>query len=312
MSENRFAGQAPTRSELNGFLGLPSDEGMHGLAGRGAVGPAGGAAAGGIARGPAGGVVAGGVARGPFGGVTAGVAAVGPGGGYAAGFARVSPTGRYTTAAAVRGNFTNFGLYDRRWYGAHAAAWYPFGWADGAAWYTTTWESLALTMGFYGTAPVYYDYGNTITYQDGNVYSNGENEGTAEAYSAQASSLASAGASAPASTNEEWLPLGVFALCKPGETKSDITVQLAVNRTGTIRGNYIDGSKDETLPVHGSVDLKTQRVAFTVGDDKTTVLETGLYNLTKPEAPGLIHFGKDRTEQWLLVGVQKPVDPNQY
>ena len=51
----------------------------------------------------------------------------------------------------------------------------------------------------------------------------------------------------------------------------------------------------------GSVDKQTQRVAFTVGDNKDTVVETGLYNLTKDEAPALIHVGKDKTEQWLLV-----------
>jgi hypothetical protein len=43
-----------------------------------------------------------------------------------------------------------------------------------------------------------------------------------------------------------------------------------------------------------------------VGDDKTNVVETGLYNLTKDEAPCLIHFGNERTEQWLLVRLQQP------
>jgi hypothetical protein len=167
-------------------------------------------------------------------------------------------------------------------------------------------------MDFYGTAPVYFDYGNTTIYQDGSVFSNGHNDGMAQDYSAQAFALAAAGATAQASKDEDWLPLGVFALCQPGESKSDITVQLGVNRAGTIRGNYTDGSKNETSRVNGSVDKKTQRLAFTVGDDKSTVLETGLYNLTKPSAPALIHFGKDRTEQWLLVGVQKPVDPSSF
>ncbi len=30
-------------------------------------------------------------------------------------------------------------------------------------------------------------------------------------------------------------------------------------------------------------------------------METGIYNLTQDETPLLVHFGKDRTEQWLLV-----------
>jgi hypothetical protein len=36
------------------------------------------------------------------------------------------------------------------------------------------------------------------------------------------------------------------------------------------------------------------------------VVETGLYNLTKDESPCLIHFGKDKSEQWLLVRMKKP------
>ena len=212
----------------------------------------------------------------------------------------------------MRGSFTNFGLYDRRWYAAHAAAWYPVGWADGTAWYATNWDSLGILMDFYGTAPIYFDYGNTIIYQDGNVFFNGHEEGTAQAYSDQAFALAATGATAQAPKDQEWLPLGVFALCRPDDSRSDTTVQLAVNREGILRGNYADASKNETALVHGSVDKKTQRVAFTVGEDKATVLETGLYNLTKPSAQALIHFGKEQTEQWLLVGVQKPVDPNSY
>ena len=47
-------------------------------------------------------------------------------------------------------------------------------------------------------------------------------------------------------------------------------------------------------------------MAFTVGDKTSTVIETGLYNLTKDEAPVLIHFGQDRTEQWLLVRLKNP------
>ncbi len=38
-----------------------------------------------------------------------------------------------------------------------------------------------------------------------------------------------------------------------------------------------------------------------IGSNKEPVVETGLYNLTKDEATALVHYGKDRTEQWLLV-----------
>jgi hypothetical protein len=80
-----------------------------------------------------------------------------------------------------------------------------------------------------------------------------------------------------------------------------VTIQLAVNKDGILRGNYTDTNTDKTQLIQGSVDKQTQRAAFTVGDDTTHLIETGLYNLTKDEAPCLLHFGSERTEQWLLV-----------
>ena len=58
--------------------------------------------------------------------------------------------------------------------------------------------------------------------------------------------------------------------------------------------------------VQGAVDKKSQRVAWTVGDNKSTVGETGLYNLTQDESPALIHLGKDKTQQWTLVRLKQP------
>jgi hypothetical protein len=97
------------------------------------------------------------------------------------------------------------------------------------------------------------------------------------------------------------LPLGVFALSKPDQASSDVTIQLAVDKQGVVRGNYTDTATSKTQLIQGSVDKQTQKVAFTVGDNSADLIETGLYNLTKDEAPCLLHFGKDRTEQWLLV-----------
>ena len=97
----------------------------------------------------------------------------------------------------------------------------------------------------------------------------------------------------------------MFALTKPDQTKSDVSMQLAVNKQGVIRGNYTDTATNKNQVIQGSVDKQTQRVAFTVGDNSKDVVETGLYNLTKDEAPCLIHFGSERTEQWLLVRLQK-------
>ena len=83
--------------------------------------------------------------------------------------------------------------------------------------------------------------------------------------------------------------------------------QLAVNKDGIIRGNYYNTGDNNDQQVDGSVDKKTQRVAWVVEDKKNIIFDTGLYNLTKDETPVLVHMGKVKTEQWLLVRLkQKP------
>ena len=119
---------------------------------------------------------------------------------------------------------------------------------------------------------------------------NGQEVGSSEQYYDQAANLASTGAAAEAPPSGDWLPLGVFALTRPNDTKSDVSIQLAVNKEGIIRGNSTDTATNKNQVIQGSVDKKTQRVAFTVGDNTTEVVETGLYNLTKDEAPCVIHF----------------------
>ena len=70
-------------------------------------------------------------------------------------------------------------------------------------------------------------------------------------------------------------------------------------------------SAGTSVPVQGAVDKQSQRLAWTVGNNKTTVGETGIYNLTKDEAPALIHVGKDKTQQWTLVRLKQPEQQQQ-
>ena len=158
----------------------------------------------------------------------------------------------------------------------------------------------------YGTGPIDYDYGNNIVYQNGDVYMNGQNVDTAAEYYNQVADQADGGADATANANGQWLPLGVFAL-DPGATSSNPTACCNWPSTRRELSAAITPTRWPTRPspIQGSVDEKTQRVAWTVGDNQTTVLEGGLYNLTQPEAPVLIHFGADKTEQWLLVRLDK-------
>ena len=132
---------------------------------------------------------------------------------------------------------------------------------------------------------MYYDYGNNVTYEDNSVYVNGDSAGTSEEYYNQAAGLATTGARSESSPDADWLPLGVFALTKPDQEKSDISLQLAINKQGIIRGNYTDSATEKNQVIQGSADKQTQKVAFTIGDNTTDIVETGLYNLTKDEAP---------------------------
>ncbi len=105
------------------------------------------------------------------------------------------------------------------------------------------------------------------------------------------------------------MPLGVFAMVRNENQHPQLILQLAVNEQGILRGNYTDEVTENTSPIHGAVDKQTQRAAWTVGDNKTTVMEAGLKNLTDPEAPALIHKN-GKTDHWLLVRLENPAAGN--
>jgi len=177
-----------------------------------------------------------------------------------------------------------------------------------------TWAALG---GWYGASGggggEYYDYGEggNCYYEDDQVYYDGEPIATAEEYADQAMGFAEAGAGAideavASNTDIEWMPLGVFALVHGDEGEPTLYMQLQIAQDGTISGTYANTAKDTAEPIQGSVDIESQRAAWTVGDNSNTVIETGLYNLTKEESPALIHFGTEKTQEWLLVRMDEP------
>jgi len=55
------------------------------------------------------------------------------------------------------------------------------------------------------------------------------------------------------------------------------------------------------------VDKSTQRAAWsTSGGQQEMVMEAGIFNLTQPQAPVLIHWGKEQTQTWLMVRMDPP------
>jgi len=204
-------------------------------------------------------------------------------------------------AALVRRNWRPGGLYSADWYRSFPGAWRPKAPTGLDVWASATWESLATWLDSPPGQPWNFNYGTNIVYRDDAVYVNQTKVATGGEYYQQASSLAATGAAAPDAADQPWLPLGVFSLAHQDQTKPSMIVQLAINKAGVVRGNYTNAAAGETLPLHGSLDKKTQRVAWTIGYNTINVIETGLYNLTGDQAPALLHYGPDRTEQWLLV-----------
>ena len=212
----------------------------------------------------------------------------------------------------VRRGFNGRGFYSRDWYRRYPGAWVARAWARDDIWAAMSWDEMYDYFGYgEGIDPMYYDYGNNVTYQDNSVYVNGQSVGTSDEYYQQAQDLAGTGADAKTTDDAKWMPLGVFAMTHNDQTKANLILQLAVNKQGISRGNYTATLVSHTVPLSGSVDKKSQRAAWTIGDNKDNVFETGIDNLTKDEVPMLVHLGKDKTEQWVLVRLKDDGDSQQ-
>ncbi len=176
------------------------------------------------------------------------------------GLTRFDRPGLRDRGDVLRHNFRGRGFYSRDWYRRYPRAWYPVGWAYGGIWDSVGWGYLNDWFGYGNQQPMVYDYGNNVVYQDDSVYVDGQDVGTADDYYNQAADLANTGATAePTDDAQQWLPLGVFAMSHDQQTKANLILQLAVNKDGIIRGNYTATVTDDTKPIQGSVDKKTQR-----------------------------------------------------
>ena len=213
-------------------------------------------------------------------------------------------------ANLVRNNYNFYGAFSGDWWGRHSGAWRAAGWATAASAYSyPTWGRSYAYCGYTGY-PVYYDYGSNVVYEREYVYANGDVVATQDQYAQQAKTIADTGKTAQVGAEDDWLPLGVFAMTQGGQVDGNDLFQLTVNKSGIIRGNYYTAISDGTLPVYGSVDEKTRRAAWTVGDRKEPVFEAGFANLTKSETTILVHWGKNRAQQWNLVRIEQPPEKN--
>lgn len=171
--------------------------------------------------------------------------------------------------------------------------------------------------------PVYIDYGMTVVYEGSTVYVDNQPV-PATQYSEPMIELAAnveqppppLPPQAPASETraaaaEEWMPLGVFALAQEEKGDPVMFFQISVNRAGVISGAYSHLLSDDQRPIAGQVDKASQRVSWRIGENKNTIFETTLGNLTLDVAPIAVHFGKTQTQTWLLVRMPEPAPAGQ-
>ena len=214
---------------------------------------------------------------------------------------------------AVRHDFYHYNTFGPAWWTAHPGAWRPYGWPAGRYWGWATWPALTGWFGW-NYAPVYFDYGTNIVYQGDQVYVDDQPGPTAAVYyqagrrfSWLKQRIARDGSSFKRRRVDA--PRRFRARARRAVRCTSAVFQLAVNKAGVIGGNYSNVLTGTTLSVRGAVDPKSQRASWIVGDQKDTVYDTGIFNLTKDQSPVLIHFGADRTQQWLLVRI-KEADAN--
>jgi hypothetical protein len=217
------------------------------------------------------------------------------------------------------GNYHRWGWFNDRWWGIHSPVhgwwWHNYAWYNRPwrYWWTyPTWGTVgAWCGGGAWSEPCYYDYGSggNVVYENNVVTIGGQQVGTTAEFAQSAADLATV----PPPANEEdvkkaeWLSLGTFAVStNKDDTDPARVVQLAVSKEGIISGTLFNTLTEKSQAVQGKVDKQTQRVAMRVGESEYVVIETGIFNLTQNEAPILIHYGTDRTENGLLVRLEPP------
>jgi hypothetical protein len=103
-----------------------------------------------------------------------------------------------------------------------------------------------------------------------------------------------------AQTNDEFLPLGVFALAPAGAQDPSALLQLAVNKQGEVAGNYFDVVTGANSPVHGSLDKHTQLATFKIGAPESAEFEAALVSLTRPDGSIRLRFAGGDVSDWQL------------
>lgn len=197
-----------------------------------------------------------------------------------------------------KSDFNNQHGYNPGYYNHNFNGWGAAGWAATAGW-------LGLAASDAGGYPAYYydesgystlspDDASSYAPPSQNVYINNGTTGN----------VAAAGQGQQ--PQGDWLPLGVFALGSTAEQApySNMVIQLAVNKNGELAGTYYNAATDQTKPIEGMVDKKTQKAAWKLSNQPDSpIASTGIYNLTQDTATIQVHFPDGTDQSKVLVRI---------
>lgn len=170
--------------------------------------------------------------------------------------------------------------------------WRPAAWATLATWGAWNWST-----------PYYYDY-------QGQAYPVAVDESiNSYSYTTPTTSYQpTQSIPTPATENESWLPLGVFAIASDANeiAQTDRFIQLAINRSGDIAGVLYNSATDTAQDLTGLVDSKSQQAYWSLADRiDSPIATTGIYNLTEGQTPINVHFTDGSEQTWTLVRLQQ-------
>lgn len=158
-------------------------------------------------------------------------------------------------------------------------------------WRRSSWADLNDWVGWpYYSSPVYYEWGYPIdiTTEEYPEYRYLPEGG------GQEQSLA-------IQDEDDWLPLGVFAVLTDENSPPLMYFQLVLNRDGTIGGSYYNQSTGLLYPIEGVADQETQSAIWRIANTEVPIFQTGLYNLTFPQTSVDVHFSDENIQEWLMI-----------
>lgn len=189
-----------------------------------------------------------------------------------------------------RENVEHSPAFTPAWYAQHPQAW-QFTHPHADAWVATSFATAAAWLGWNAIQPV-------AGYTQSEAY-NPESDTVVPP--ASDANLPPAGAGPPDGASDDWLPLGVYALVRPGQAQGTSLLQLAINKEGAVRGTYYDEISDASHILQGSVNSQTQMIDWTVGESGKVTFQAGLDDLTQTSAPVALQFASGRTTYATLV-----------